>query len=318
MFDVSVIIPAFNRWPLLSEAVTSVMRQRDIDFELIIVDDGSTDETAARLPRLVSELSSAHPVQFLRTDNHGPAAARNRGVDAARALLIAFLDSDDLWQPGKLSRQFEYMKHKPECQVSQTEEIWNRRGVRVNPGRRHRKRAGNFFLDSLRTCLISPSAVMMRTSIFHELGGFDEDMRAAEDYDLWLRLLLRHEVDLLPDRLVIRRAGHPGQLSSTMPALDRFRILALLKLLLRSDLGATQRGAVCDVLVEKCGVYGKGAKRRGKTSEAAWIAGLAEMADEAWRGWADSTLEHTISAMRDNLGRERRQPFAPRNHVVNS
>src|SRR5437763_3017451 len=133
MLDVSVIIPTYNRWPLLIEAVTSVMRQRDIDFELIIVDDGSTDETAARLPNLVSELSAHHPVRILCTANHGPGAARNRGVDAARAQTIAFLDSDDLWRPGKLRRQFEYMKHRPDCQASQTEEIWIRRGVRVNP-----------------------------------------------------------------------------------------------------------------------------------------------------------------------------------------
>ncbi|MBV8771815.1 MAG: glycosyltransferase family 2 protein [Deltaproteobacteria bacterium] len=302
MLDASVIIPAFNRWRLLSEAVASVIGQRNLDFELIIVDDGSTDETAARLPALVTELFSAqHPVRILRTDNHGPAAARNRGVDAARAPLVAFLDSDDLWQPGKLHRQVEYMKHNPECQVSQTEEIWMRRGVRVNPGRRHQKRAGNFFLDSLRTCLISPSAVMIRTSTFHDLGGFDEDMRAAEDYDLWLRLQLRHPVDLLPEPLVIRRAGHPGQLSSTMPALDRFRILALLKLLRHSDLDCNQRNAVCDALVEKCRVYSNGANRRGKWRQAAWIAALGRTADNTWRTGANSTLEDAIYALRNNL-----------------
>ena len=305
MLEVSVIIPVFNRWPLLNEAITSVMRQRDIDFELIVVDDGSTDETAARLPGLVSELASAHrPVRMLRTGNYGPAAARNLGVDVAHAPLIAFLDSDDLWQAGKLRGQLEHIKHHPECQVLQTEEIWIRRGVRVNPGRRHRKRRGNFFLDALRTCLISPSAVMMRTSIFHELGGFDEDMRAAEDYDLWLRLLLQHPVELLPEPLVIRRAGHLGQLSSTMPAIDRFRILALMKLLLRSDLAPNQRDSVCDTLIEKCGIYGNGANRRGKTREAACMAVLGEMADKAWRTSTDSTLEAAIYAIRSNLAKE--------------
>lgn len=306
MLDASVIIPAFNRWPLLSEAVSSVIRQRNVDFELIIVDDGSTDETAARLPALVTELSSAQrPVRIQRTGNHGPAAARNRGVDAARAPLVAFLDSDDLWQPGKLHRQVEYMNENPECQVSQTEEIWIRRGVRVNPGRRHRKRGGNFFLDSLRTCLISPSAVMIRTSTFHKLGGFDEDMRAAEDYDLWLRLQLQHQVDLLPEPLVIRRAGHPGQLSSTMPALDRFRILALLKLLLHSDLDHNQRGAVCDALVKKCRVYANGANRRGRWREAAWISALGQTADKTWRRGTDSTLAGAICALRNNLRQKR-------------
>jgi glycosyltransferase involved in cell wall biosynthesis len=147
MREVSVIIPAFNRWPMLVEAVASVMAQHMVDFELIIVDDGSTDETAARLPGLAEALGAAQrPIRILHTENHGPAAARNRGVAAACAPLIAFLDSDDLWQPDKLQRQLDHVRQKPECAVSQTGEIWMRRGVRVNPGQRHRKRGGDFFL----------------------------------------------------------------------------------------------------------------------------------------------------------------------------
>jgi glycosyltransferase involved in cell wall biosynthesis len=301
MIDVSVVIPSFNRWPMLAESITSVMAQGGVDFELIVVDDGSTDDTVVRLPSLLEELAAAQrPVRILRTENHGPAAARNRGVAAARAELIAFLDSDDLWQPRKLQRQLD-MIHNPECLVSQTDEIWIRRGVRVNPGLRHRKRSGAFFFESLRTCLVSPSAVMMRTSIFRELGGFDEDLRAAEDYELWLRLLLEHRVELLPEPLVIKRAGHPGQLSATIPALDRFRIFALLKLLRRNDLTPSQRNAVCDALIEKCCIYGNGAARRGNTKEADWIARIVEMGNLAWRRLADGSLESTIDVMRANL-----------------
>jgi glycosyltransferase involved in cell wall biosynthesis len=304
MTEVSVVIPTFNRWPMLTEGVASVMAQRGVDFELIIVDDGSFDETPARLPGLAEALRGAHrTVRILQTENHGPAAARNRGVAAARAPLIAFLDSDDLWQPGKLERQLDHMRQKPECSVSQTDEIWMRRGVRVNPRQRHRKRGGDFFFDSLRTCLVSPSAVMMRISVFRELGGFDEDMRAAEDYDLWLRILLKHQVELLPEPLVIRRAGHRGQLSATVPALDRFRILALLKLLLRNDLSDQHREAVCNVLIEKCGIYGNGTARRGYTTEADSIISLAKLGDQAWRRVPDRSLEYAIGAMRANLAR---------------
>jgi glycosyltransferase involved in cell wall biosynthesis len=147
MSDVSVVIPTFNRWPMLAEAVASVVTQNGVDFELIIVDDGSTDETPTRLANLARELTAAkHAIRILRTANRGPAAARNRGVAAAAAPYIAFLDSDDLWRPCKLRQQFERMKDAPECVVSQTDEIWMRRGVRVNPGLRHRKRAGDFFL----------------------------------------------------------------------------------------------------------------------------------------------------------------------------
>ena len=127
----------------------------------------------------------------------------------ARAPLIAFLDSDDLWAPTKLERQLAFMRANPDCAISQTNEIWIRNGRRVNPGVRHRKRAGDIFIDSLRTCLISISATMMRTDLFRALGGFDQVMAAAEDYDLWLRILVEHEAGLLDEPLVTRRGGHP-------------------------------------------------------------------------------------------------------------
>jgi glycosyltransferase involved in cell wall biosynthesis len=289
---------------MLAEAVGSVTAQRGVDFELIIVDDGSTDESASHLPRwLESQAAARGLVRILRSENRGPAAARNCGVAAARAPFIAFLDSDDLWQPGKLARQLHYMQQKPHCVASQTDEVWMRHGVRVNPGQRHRKRNGDFFFDSLRTCLISPSAVIMRTAIFHQLGGFDEDLEAAEDYDLWLRLLLAHPVELLPELLVIRRAGHTGQLSATVPALDRFRILALLKLLRCSDLSEPQRQAVSDVLVEKCAIYGAGSARRGNTTEADSIAQLAVRVERSWRQKPDPSLECAIAGMRAKLAR---------------
>jgi GT2 family glycosyltransferase len=307
MVEVSVVLPTFNRWPMVTEAIASVIQQ-DVDFELIVIDDGSTDETAMHLARWLEQRVVADRWHMVRTANRGPASARNLGASLARAPLLAFLDSDDLWLAGKLRRQLERMKQIPECVASQTEEIWLRGGVRVNPGRRHRKRAGDFFLDSLRTCLISPSAVVIRTSLFHELAGFDEDMRAAEDYDLWLRLLLKHPVDLLPEPLIIRRAGHFDQLSLTIPALDRFRILALLKLLRRSELDGPRRVAVCEALIEKCHIHAMGARRRGRELEATEVEGLAQRADKVWRRSADTSLEQSICAIRHYLTRAERGP----------
>jgi glycosyltransferase involved in cell wall biosynthesis len=299
MIRASVIVPTFNRWPMLAEAITSVMAQGHVDFELIIVDDGSFDDTAVQLPILCEELATApRPIRILRSENRGAAAARNFGAASARAPLIAFLDSDDLWLPDKLYRQLDYMRLRPHCIASQTDEIWLRDGVRVNPGSRHRKRGGDFFIDSLRTCLVSPSSVMIRTNIFHELGGFDEGLLAAEDYDLWLRLLLEHQVEFLPEALVVRRAGHPGQLSATVPAVDRFRILALLKLLFRDDLGAQQRAASIGVLIEKCRIYSNGLDRRGNLAEATFIRTISRSADQAWRDRSDSSLGDVIHAMR--------------------
>ncbi|HSZ23695.1 MAG TPA: glycosyltransferase family A protein, partial [Candidatus Sulfotelmatobacter sp.] len=181
-FEVSVIIPTFNRHAMLLEAIDSVLAQSVREFELIVIDDGSTDGTAVHLKRL------AETIRFERIEHSGPAAARNRGIAMARAPLIAFLDSDDLWLPTKLERQLAFMRANPDCAISQTNEIWIRNSRRVNPGVRHRKRAGDIFVDSLLTCLISMSASMMRTDLFRALGGFDDLMTAAEDYDLWLQI----------------------------------------------------------------------------------------------------------------------------------
>jgi head-tail adaptor len=196
----------------------------------------------------------------------------------SRAPLIAFLDSDDLWAPTKLERQLAFMKANPDCAISQTNEIWIRNGRRVNPGLRHRKRSGDIVIASLRTCLISMSATMMRTELFRSLRGFDESMLAAEDYDLWLRILIDHEVGLLDEPLVTRRGGHPDQTSATTPALDRFRILALTKLLADNRLSPGRRTAVVEVLVEKCRIYAGGLMRRGRIEQARLYQRIYEQA----------------------------------------
>ena len=168
------------------------------------------------------------------------------------------------------------MREHPECAISQTQELWIRDGRRVNPGRRHLKRGGDIFIDSLRVCLISPSAAMMRTELFRSKGGFDESMAACEDYDLWLRILVDHEAGLLDEEaLVERRGGHPDQLSATTPALDRFRILALAKLLAHERLSDARRDAVSAVLAEKCRIYAKGLARRSRIEDAAFYGRVA-------------------------------------------
>jgi len=292
--EVSVIIPTYNRRPMLLEAIDSVLAQTVTAFELIVIDDGSTDDTPEHLSRL------GRTIRVERIEHRGPAAARNRGVAIARAPLIAFLDSDDLWSPTKLERQLAFMHANPNCAISQTNEIWVRNGRRVNPGLRHLKRAGDIFIDSLRTCLISMSATIMRTELFRSSGGLDEGMDAAEDYDLWLRILIDHEVGLLDEPLVTRRGGRPDQTSATTPAIDRFRILALAKLLADDRLSESRRTTVIEVLGEKCRIYAGGLVRRGRVDDARlyeWVA------NEAWR-WRKSTtpgIGCAIESMRSML-----------------
>jgi glycosyltransferase involved in cell wall biosynthesis len=274
--EVSVIIPTYNRCAMLLEAIDSVLAQSTPEFELIVVDDGSTDGTEDHLVRL------GKPIRIERIEHGGPAAARNRGVALASAPLIAFLDSDDLWAPRKLERQLAFMRENPGCAISQTDEIWIRNGRRVNPGMRHRKRAGDIFIDSLRTCLISMSATVMRADLLRSLGGFDEIMMAAEDYDLWLRILIDHEAGLLDEQLVTRRGGHCDQTSATTPAIDRFRILALAKLLADDRLSPMRRAAVVEVLAEKCRIYAGGLERRGRIDQARLYQRIADQAQN-WR-----------------------------------
>jgi GT2 family glycosyltransferase len=304
--EVTVIIPTYNRAQFVFAAIASVIAQRAANFELIVVDDGSTDGTWRELERTAAAIRAEHAnrvvMQIVRTENRGVAAARNTGVALALAPLIAFLDSDDLWGPDKLACQIEYMRAHPQYVISQTDEYWMSSGGRVNPGLRHRKAAGDSFIDSLRTCLVTPSTAIIRTVLLRELGGFDEDFTAAEDYELWLRILVRHEIGFLPEHHATRRSGHQGQLSAMVPAIDRFRILALLKLLAGHDLNDVQRRAVCEVLAEKCGVYAKGLARRGRHNLASFILEFAANASGAWRETGEeASASAAVATMRAHI-----------------
>jgi glycosyltransferase involved in cell wall biosynthesis len=206
----------------------------------------------------------------------GVSAARNRGVTASHGEWVAFLDSDDLWQPEKVAAQVELLGQQPQTQVCYTDEIWIRHGVRVNPKHIHQKCSGWMFLESLPRCLISPSSVMLQRSLWNRLGGFDERLVACEDYDLWLRLTARVPVGLLPQRLIVKRGGHADQLSRRTPVLDRYRIIALDKML-RSALPLPHRQAVLTHLMQKCAIVAQGARKR--EDHARWACYEAK----AWR-----------------------------------
>ena len=241
---VSVIIPVFNRAWSLERALESVLSQEDANLDTIVVDDGSTDET----PRLLAAYKDR--VRVIRQENRGVSAARNAGIRAAKGELIALLDSDDAWLPGKVGAQVAFFDTHPESLICQTEEIWIRNGKRVNPKRRHKKRRGMFFEPSLHLCLISPSAVMMRRTLLDDVGLFDERLPACEDYDLWLRTTWKHPVELIDAPLIVKHGGHADQLSA-MPQLDSYRIRAIVKILLRGVLSSTQTTAALGVLSEK-------------------------------------------------------------------
>ena len=265
---VSVIIPTFNRNGMLKDAVDSVLDQDYGNTELIVVDDGSTDETARTLAAYKDRL------RILRQENRGVSAARNAGIRAAAGTLIALLDSDDLWLPGKLRAQVDYFEAHPEALICQTEEIWIRNGVRVNPGKRHRKEAGDIFERSLALCLVSPSAVMMRKSLLDEVGLFDERLPACEDYDLWLRIAWKHPIHLIDKPLIVKRGGHADQLSR-MPELDKYRIRSICNLLDRGYISKNQHQASVNMLKNKCAIYAQGCRKRGRAEDALYYEQLA-------------------------------------------
>jgi glycosyltransferase involved in cell wall biosynthesis len=252
---VSVIIPTFNRARLVQEAIASVLAQDYPRLDVIVVDDGSCDET----PAVVATFGTA--LTCLCQSHAGVSAARNRGVAAARGELIAFLDSDDLWVPHKLTAQVRLFQQQPDVQACYTDEIWIRHGRRVNAKVIHQKHSGWLFMPSLPRCIISPSAIMLRRTLWDQLGGFNERLPACEDYDLWLRLTLAVPVFLLPERLIIKRGGHADQLSRCIPVLDQYRISAL-ENILTAPLTPSQRQAVLEHLSQKCRIVAQGAHKR--------------------------------------------------------
>lgn len=269
MTAVSVIIPTFNRALKTARAVSSVLYQQFNGCEIIVVDDGSTDDTKKVLRQFQGRIR-----QVVHKDNQGVSAARNSGIKAATAPLIAFLDSDDYWLPDKLRAQKQFFDENPGAMINQTEEMWVRNKKRVNPRKRHLKPSGDIFDASLSLCLVSPSAVMLRRSLLDEVGLFDETLPACEDYDLWLRIACRYPVYLIRQSLIVKEGGHSDQLSARFPGMDRFRIQALVKLLRESPLNESQEKSALEMLTRKCHIYGTGCLKRGKKEEAAYYLEL--------------------------------------------
>lgn len=261
---VAVVIPVYDRPRRVLEAIDSVLHQTLKEFELVVVDDGSKESHAQ--PRAVVE---SHGHKFIRTQNQGCSAARNLGVELTRAPWIAFLDSDDTWLPEKLERQLQALEAGSH-RYGQVEEVWIRNGRRVNPGRRHRMSAGDIFERSCAAVCVSNSSVMVERRFFEELGRFKTRYRVCEDYELWLRAAARESIHLLEERLTVKYGGHPDQLSRKYPAMDRFRLVALLEMLLDEDLSPTQREIALQEARRKTRILITGAEKRGHDSLETW------------------------------------------------
>ncbi len=270
MVNVSLIVPSYNRIILLRRALRSIEEQTLKPDEVIVIDDGSTDDTRQVIKK---EFPS---VVYHFQQNRGVSSARNFGIKESRGEWLAFLDSDDEWLPGKLEKQIELIGKNSDMKVCHTEEVWIRDGRRVNAMKKHRKKGGWIFRHCLPLCAMSPSSIMIHRSVFDQIGLFDEALPACEDYDLWLRITSRFPVLFAEEPLINKYGGHDDQLSRKYWGMDRFRIQALTKILADRQLKREDRLAAVEMLVKKLKIYIHGAEKRGKIEEAASFKRLLE------------------------------------------
>lgn len=259
--SITVIITSHNRGEIIGRAVDSVLGQTRSADEIILVDDGSSDNT----DQLIKE---KYPdIKYIWQENRGIGHARNTGISQARGIWIAFLDSDDEWLPSKLKDQLKTLQHQPDYKICHTNEIWIRNGKRVNPMKKHEKFGGLIFKNCLPLCIISPSSVIIHRSVFEEHGLFDESLPVCEDYDLWLRFCAFLPILYLEKPQIIKYGGHSDQLSNKYWGMDRFRIIALEKIIKNPKLSPEDKDAATHILIEKIEIYIQGAAKRRKVDE---------------------------------------------------
>lgn len=261
---VSTIIPTFNRSRLLPRAVASVLDQTFQDFELVIVDDGSTDETFG----IVKAFDDPR-IRYIFQPNHGVSSARNLGIRNSEGTFLAFLDSDDEWMPAKLEKQLEALEDNPGYMIVHTDEIWIRNGRRLNQKHKHRKYGGWVFLRCLPLCVISPSSILLHRKVFSDIGNFNEKLPVCEDYEMWLRMASKYPVLFLDQPLLKKYGGHSGQLSEKYWGMDVFRAKALSERIISGDLSPRQERLAIKELARKYRILEKGCGKRGKKTEAA-------------------------------------------------
>jgi len=212
---IDVIIPVFNGEYFIEKALRSVDRQTCEPSRIIVVDDGSTDKTEEIV--LAFKSASAIPVEYIKQENRGPNAARNKGISVSSGELLAFLDTDDVWEPAKLEKQLAVFNGSEwndlglvYCAYSLIAEddsiIIDKSAVTLDPSYR-----GHVFDKVLEANKImgSASAVLIKKECFDSVGLFDESLKASEDWDMWIRIAEKYAIDYVNEPLVkIRR--HPG------------------------------------------------------------------------------------------------------------
>jgi len=223
-----------ERIPLISGAVESILNNTVLPSEIIIVIDLSQEDYQNYLREIKKIPLFDQPlIHFYRNEfSKGPAGARNYAILLAKYNWLAFLDSDDLWHKEKLYTQWNFMQKRPFLKASHTKELWLKNNQVVQTPKRLEPGTGKFLTEAFRHCLISMSSILIQKQVFFELNGFDEKLLAAEDYDFWLRYLVKYPIGLVPNIKnqppTIKRSGGWFQTSMTKN-IDVYRMYSLIK-----------------------------------------------------------------------------------------
>jgi glycosyltransferase involved in cell wall biosynthesis len=222
---VSVIIPNYNYSQYLSQAIDSVLAQSYPLVEVIVVDDGSTDDSIAKLWRYGKQ------IRYVQQQNKGVAAARNRGVQESVGELIAFLDSDDLWLPSKIEKQIEQFNARPElglihCGVIEFNEQTGRETRRLDG--QQGWVANELLLLQRPVILGGGSGLMIRRKIYQEIGGFDTDFSTSADWDLFYQIARRYQIGFIAEPLVMYRM-HDSNMHSNVNVMEHDMLLGFQK-----------------------------------------------------------------------------------------
>lgn len=223
MPEISVIIPTYNSSRYVTEAVDSVLAQTFDDFEIIVIDDGSTDDTETVMSRYLS------PVRYVRQANGGVSRARNRGIEESRGRYVAFLDADDTWLPNKLEKQMEAIRKQPSCRAcysafiavnSDLTPIGTNRGLQRDIALKDLLLSGNV-VGSICT-------VIVERALLDCTGGFDSALSQCADWDMWVRVAAETDFLYIDEPLVTYRQ-HDANMSRNAPLLERDSLLVLEK-----------------------------------------------------------------------------------------
>jgi glycosyl transferase family 2 len=262
---VSVVIPTYNRAAYLGEAIESVLNQRYRHLEVIVIDDGSTDDT----PAVVARYAGA--IRYAWQPNSERGAARNHGLRLARGEFIAFLDSDDLWTPDKLDWDLDLLRRRVDCGVVYSDTLSVDAAKR--PQRRIRRRGGEgqvtVFL--LHQNFVSMGAHLVRTQIMREAGGFHEERDLAEDWEAWVRVSTRTSFGYVPRPTTLRRI-HPGNSVGDVATVERATHRACALMGASTYLNAAQRRHLPCALGEAallCAIHHRAAGNRAAAR--AWL-----------------------------------------------